>query len=161
MAVITTGAGKLRLGSIHNIISMRAAGGRLVATSWPRHARRKKTIEEQDSVDAFDAAELLIHRTDGRILKQIREDVKGTQWLWRDLLMTFMYGTFFLLHDEKGRAIYPMSISTEVSQALDAVTQTPGAMLYRGPNGWVIITPGTVNNQVLKWNLTLQKPFWG
>ena len=132
----------------------------MVAAKFPRkRGKRRRTLEERDSIATFDAAIALYYWLVDSEREAVREAVKGTQWLARDLHVTLMYGTFFMIYRPDGRPLYPMSYRIEVQQALDALGFNVGSILVRTDDGWLALEPGTAG-QVLTSNGPGVPPSW-
>lgn len=132
----------------------------MVAQKFPRgRGIRRRTIEERNSIATFDATNAMYYLLTAEERESVREAVKGTQWLARDLHTVLMYGTFFLFSRPDGRLIYPMAYNSEVSQALDALGFEVGSILIRTEDGWRAIEPGT-SGQVLTSNGPGMPPTW-
>lgn len=70
---------------------------------------------------------------------------QGTPLLPRDIVTTLLYNRVAYFELPNGEKLYPMMIASKVSEALDALSQTPGDILIRTPAGWAAIPydPGT------------------
>jgi hypothetical protein len=66
----------------------------------------------------------------------LRRAVEDTPLLPRDVLTAMMFNRFANAVLPDGRTLYPVTARNDVSQALDAITQTPNATLIRGAEFW-------------------------
>jgi hypothetical protein len=83
---------------------------------------------------------------------------KGTHQVPRDLAMMAAYGKLYELTFADGTVpVYYRMVAANAQLTLDQVTDTPGAMLYRSPAGWLEIPPG--NNGDVLWMFG-QVPQW-
>lgn len=65
-----------------------------------------------------------------------------TPWLPRDLWLAAMAGRLWAIDLEDGTTIWPMAAIHTLSESLDILTKTPGALIARGASLWVPIDPG-------------------
>lgn len=68
---------------------------------------------------------------------------KGTDNVPRDFLTAAAMGTLFDIQFADGSTFEPERFMIANAQlTLDQITDTPGAMIYRSPVGWVLVAPG-------------------
>jgi hypothetical protein len=90
----------------------------------------------------FAAAVLAIKWLDPGIIAAAMDANKGSPSLWRDQLMSQIYGTAFALTDAEGKTIYPRQFVEKVTRALDLLGAETGALLVRAPGQWQTLAPG-------------------
>jgi hypothetical protein len=74
---------------------------------------------------------------------QYREACEGTSFLPRDFLLMQMYGRLFAGVLPDGKVMYSMASRQTLSESLDILSQTPGTILFRGPDYWQPLPVGT------------------
>ena len=83
---------------------------------------------------------------------------KGADQVPRDILMMAAYGMLYELTFLDGTPIeYYRMVAPNAQLILDQVTDTPGAMMYRSPLGWIEIPPG---NDADVMAIVNQQPQW-
>lgn len=91
---------------------------------------------------------------------QLMQATKGTPWMARDPFISAFRGRAWSFTDQFGWTYYPKVVQEQVSQSLDALSQTPGTMLYRGSALWLPIAPPTDPLQVLTSQALGTAPEW-
>jgi len=73
--------------------------------------------------------------------------------------MCTMYGTLWAIQLTTGETLMPTQAQRTVSEALDAIANLPGYLMFRGADIWTPIAPGTPG-QVLTWDAATNVPKW-
>lgn len=159
MATIGPKGGRYRISIDSGTMLQRPFKGKMVGSIWPRNRPRRKTIAEQLSVLRFDLA-----ITFGRFVNSteqaiVAHEVKGTQWLKRDVHMCLMYGTLFSTTTADGQLIMPEQAVIKVSNSLDVLGNTTGGVLYRQADYWLALPPPEVPS-MLVYDPDLKQPKW-
>jgi len=115
--------------------------GKRVTSSWPRRRKRRRAALQRQKETDFAAAVLAIKWMDPTIVGQYIDRAKPTQTLWRDALMSQIYGTAFALTSDEMLTIYPQQFWLKVSNSLDKLGFETGALLVRGSGQWQTIAP--------------------
>lgn len=99
-------------------------------------------------------------RLPDELARQTAENlVKGTQYVWRDILMSAMYGNYYIVFGPDGQQWDQFRMVAPNPQlVLDLVNDTPGAMLYRSDEGWVALMPPSMNSMLYFQD---GAPVWG
>jgi hypothetical protein len=84
---------------------------------------------------------------------------KGTNFLWRDVLFQALYGRGATVFDTDGNVWYAMASRDDMNTLLDVLSRVEGAMMYRGPDGWLPILPGNPGD-ILVIDLATGNPQW-
>lgn len=86
--------------------------------------------------------------------------VPGSPFLYRDYLYKQQVGTLFTVITKDGQVFQSWRIvKMDQSNLLDAICNTPGAMLVRGPSAWMGLLPGNLGD-VLTSNGAGLAPAW-
>lgn len=81
---------------------------------------------------------------------------KGTPYLPRDLRMKASFGTLIIATLKDGTVLQGgRQVAVNVSDLLDQISDLPGSLLQRGPDGWQAVAPGTVDGFVVTWDAGL------
>jgi hypothetical protein len=103
---------------------------------WPRPRGKAKTPEQRESEEFFRQCQMAARYIAPTIMADFIDARKGTPILPRDILTAMLAQTLIAPILDDGRKLYPMAYKTQVSDALDAITQTEGQTLVRGPEFW-------------------------
>lgn len=114
---------------------------------WPRD--RGKTIpkETREQMEWFRQAQWATKYMDPKMLMTFVRATQDTPLLPRDIATMMFAGRLFNFTTAEGRKIYAMSNKTDVSESLDALSQTEGHTLIRGPEFWTSTPPIVANRQ--------------
>ena len=124
--------------------------GQQQAVTWPmRRGAPKSEVTKTQNTDfarlaAAQRDSMDENKTAARLLAH------GTGYTWRDVLARAMVGRLIEVDG------YPEGM---VSGLLDQICSTPGAILYRGNDGWVCLDPGA-DGYVLTYDVATRQPFW-
>lgn len=133
--------------------------GRWVTAKWPKKRGPARSQKQKNAEIAFAEACFAMKRTASEIQMFHRENAKGTPMLPRDSLMAALYGNGPAIHFYNGKVIKPMANKYLASTVLDAIGWQPGMLLYRGPDTWEVVPPGS-DGQVLAYSEALKRPQW-
>lgn len=140
-------SGKAARGPSHTgLVSFRVRRGKLIAQAWPKKRTQAQREKNKHNEAWFRDACKLIKYVDPEQQIIARALAKGSPLLPRDLLMSAMAGRLFAVIETPTRKLYSMAISSDVSEALDAIAQQPGSLLLRGDRSWFALLPGTTGN---------------
>jgi hypothetical protein len=129
------------------------------AQAWPTKTRKALTPYERYKRTEFAYAAMWARLPDELARITAENLVKGTQYVWRDILMSAMYGNYYIIFDEHGNQMDQFRMVAPNPQlVLDLVGDTPGSMLYRSDEGWVLLLPPSMNS-MLYWEAGA--PVWG
>ena len=123
-----------------------------VAAAWPPKAGKWNTPGDFYRQQEFGLVARMVSNPNPLDLMSAINVSKDSDQVPRDLLMMAAYGTLYDLTFLDGTPIekYRM-VAPNAQLILDQVTDTPGALMYRSPLGWVEIPPGN-NSDVLRMN---------
>lgn len=126
--------------------------GTLVARSWPKKTGPAKTpVNKLNNSTFTQTVELIKNPVDKDMISAVSLS-KGTDLLWRDILMMCAMGTLFRFRLLDGTLLYGGRImSQEIQNMLDTISNVPGVILGRTGNGWQALLPGPAG-----WVLTSQ-----
>lgn len=91
---------------------------------------------------------------------QLTEATTRTPWMPRDPFISAFRGRAWSFSGPDGWVYYPKVVQQEVSKSLDALSQTPGTMLWRDSGLWVPVPASTEALQVLTSNGPDDPPSW-
>lgn len=121
---------------------------KLIAYKWPRK-RGPGTPAQQAARAAFGNVAHTIMQQPWQIIEMARALSKGTDYLWRDLLMSAAYGNLLVAEDGDGNQwAGQQKTMLSIQTLLNSLGTTLGSMLVYATGGWQTVTPGT-EGQVL------------
>lgn len=120
-------------------ISMWRGIPRIVATSQKKKQLSKRQLETMTEFRQLANAAKAATPQD---IEAAMRMSKGSQYLWRDLIFMANAGRLFHFMLPDGRKVFSMAARTNISDVLEAISQTPGAILIRAENWWDVIMPG-------------------
>lgn len=137
MAVIPPNDGKTpgRRPSLRGVVMEDVAFGKERIRAWPRK-RPNPSPKQRLAQEQFRAAQAAAKWMSPDVLLFFRETVEGTPLLPRDLVTSMLYNRLAAFQLDDGRLLFPMPAKIDVSQSLDAISQTPGTILVRGEQYW-------------------------
>lgn len=120
-----------------------------IVKKWPRKRGAISSPAQRYKQWEFGLAAQESTSTDGGLFDAAIVAARDTTMLPRDFIVASAYGTIIDLTFEDGSAwTRYRDVTINAQLVLDQVTDTVGALLYRGPYGWVEIVPGS-NGQYL------------
>lgn len=138
MAKVTPGKDAPGRGkSLRGRVVFRTNRGLLVAQKWPRPRGQPKTEQHKQQVEWFRQAQQLAKRADPKTQATIRQAVHRSPLMPRDLATSLMAGRAYSLARGPRDVIRSIRAMTEVSKALDLISNSPGDTLIRGASTWV------------------------
>lgn len=134
--------------SLRGLAYTRVQNGKLVWCAWPSPAQRNRSTAEEHNRWLFGwmSTAANYQPPDAQVFSRAVAD--RTVLAARDIMIAAMYGRFGHILRSDGRKLYPMPAIQDVSSLLDAIGQTPGDLLVRGPSLWQRVPLG-VPAQVL------------
>lgn len=129
--------------------------GRTVYAKWPVKRRGPLPLVTLSQVTAWDQAQLMVKYPDAGEYIDSLNATRGTAFYARDQLLMAMWGHSI---SWPGYGWREAELAT-IQQLLDSICMTEGAVLYRGPDGWVCLDPGS-EDQVLTIDPTTGLPVW-
>jgi hypothetical protein len=133
--------------------------GRIRVRRWPRRATPQQRRASAPWSKWLRIQTALYNLLPAEFKAQLQEQARGWPWMPRDLWIAAQRGTLWLLETADGITIYPLQFMEKVSQALDALGQSAGDLLARGPTLWQRVPIGTPG-QVLTVQGTPPMPVW-
>lgn len=103
---------------------------------WPSPRGPAKTNAEKERQQRFASAQRSSKYIASDTYRWAINATEKTPLLPRDVLTMMFYGTLFVAIGPDGKTRFPMQFKVQVSQSLDAISQTPGMMLIRGVEQW-------------------------
>ncbi|MGL5733669.1 MAG: hypothetical protein ACRCYS_02290 [Beijerinckiaceae bacterium] len=104
--------------------------------AWPRKRGKSLHPKTKEQMEWFRQAQWATKYMDPKQMVIFSEMTKGTPLLPRDIATMMMAGRLFRFIVEDGRKIYSVQSQNDVSDSLDALSQTIGTTLIRTPEGW-------------------------
>lgn len=161
MAVINNdGKRERRRPSLKGGVMLDVVGGQERARAWPKKRPGKKHPHTAEQNEWFRQAQWATKYMAPEMYWQAQQAVQGTPLLPRDILTMMMAGRLAAFVSPTGRVIWSKAVQNDVSRALDVISDVPGAMLVRGPDGWQAILPGAPG-QALVMPAEGDVPEWG
>lgn len=122
--------------------------GQLVVSKWPTKRKRPLPPHTREQNEWFKQANRLCKYVPAELQVSVREAVKDTPLMPRDLLVAAMAGRLYAIVDPERGVLYSRAMANDVSQNLDIIGQAPGDMLARGPDQWTRV-PGAAAGWML------------
>lgn len=119
------------------------------ARGWPKKRGKKLHPTTIDQNEWFRQAQWATKFMPAEMYWKVAQAVQGSPLLPRDILTMMMAGRLLAFTGPDGTTIWSRQVLSDVSDALDAITNSPGAMLIRGEDGWIALMPGAAGD-VLK-----------
>lgn len=127
--------------------------------SWPRPMSRAQIEKRSYRHEIFRAIQRAFALLTPAEHEQWRRMAMPGPFLPRDFYTQHAYGRLWALELDGHGTIYTRAALTDVTRALDIISQTPGSILFRGNDFWTYIPPGQPG-QVLASGGADQPPFW-
>lgn len=129
-----------------------------VAQKWPKPRGKWNTPADFYRQQEFGQVARGVASPQPAMLRTAINYARGSDQVARDILMMAAYGTLYEINHLDGTPVeYYRVVAPNAQLILDQVTDTPGAMLYRSPLGWLEIPPGS-DGELL--GITGQTPQW-
>lgn len=124
------------------VLVRRQMGG-LHASKWPKLRGKSTNPEQIDRVEAFKLAVDFIRRPEAGQLEIATGLTKIAPALARDILLAAVYGQFMSWTTIEGVLWTGVPTpSSPIQRLLDGISQTPGGIMARSPQGWAPIATG-------------------
>lgn len=130
-----------------------------VLRKWPRRRTAEENAKRLASCQLFYDRVKTMKTELAATQIAARQMSDGSALLPRDVQMMLMSNSYYGTFEIDGQLYFPREAMTEVSTALDVLNRTPGAILYRGPDGWVGLLPGEAGD-VLTLSGDPARPTW-
>jgi len=128
---------------------VRRTRGGSIAAAWPPKVGKWKSPGAFYQQQEFGLVARQVSNPEPTALASAVNIAKGSDQVPRDLLMMAAYGLLYEITFNDGTPVtYVRMVAANAQLTLDQVTDTPGALMYRSPFGWVEILPGN-NGDVL------------
>jgi len=124
--------------------------GVLYARAWPRKRGKRGTPAQIAAREAFTQMVEAVRGASAVDVVAAMELATGTEYTWRDVLSALAHGSFVQVEGFQ-------MVTTQA--ALDVLSEAVGAMIIRGPDGWVALLPSTDGN-VLTTHGSNETPTW-
>jgi hypothetical protein len=133
----------------------------MVACRWPKKRGSAATPAQRQARDEFTQAVYWAKRPLGSDVEVAQAVTTGTGYLIRDLIESAIFGKVAEIYMKDGRVLKGWRVvATEIQEALDTITTDVGAILVRGPDGWIGLDPGFFQQMILS-NGPGQVPAYG
>jgi len=129
--------------------------GKVRVRAWPRKRGKPKTVEHLTAIQKFAAAQRVWRYIAPQYAAMIYKLTATGPLLPRDILTMCLYNRAYWIQWPRNKRWYPLPYVTDVSAALDAITQTEGATLVRGKDRW---EGGTGGGGGSPWELLYDGP---
>jgi hypothetical protein len=132
---------------------------RWIARSWPVR-KAPFSPAERFAQQVFKQANYDLMWTPAEMFNAAVEQSKNTPYFPRDLLLSAYYGRLLFWYDENGNLWRgTMDWNWDINALLTSITDVPGSIIFRGPDAWYALLPGT-EAQVLTFDSTYAAPQW-
>lgn len=112
------------------------------ARAWPKKRGKKLHPKVLDRMEWFRQAQWATKYMAPEMYWKAAAAVNGSPILPRDILTMMMAGRLLAFERPNGSTLWSEAVRMDVSQALDVITDAPGSLLVRGPDGWISIPAG-------------------
>jgi len=133
--------------SLRGAFYTRTWRGIVVACIWPRERKRRRTRADKNRNERLIDLVTAIKWAPPIDIENAMDAVKGTPFLWRDLLTSQMTGHQIAPVEIDGRVIYPESFVLQLLRALDTFATKPSSPLTRYPGRWRAQPIGTAGTR--------------
>ena len=116
--------------------------GVLRVRKWPKRRGRPMSSVQRFWVDWFRQANVLAKYASAMDQRAAIEASKNSGFYPRDIILKAMRGRLYWWTTPDGWKWYPMAAVTDISEALDVVTQRVGSLLVRAGDRWRDAAPG-------------------
>lgn len=132
-----------------------------IARKWPRKRGRPTHPLIIEKVEAFKRAVRVVKFAVPEDRIAAEEMALNTSYTWKDLLMKSAFGTLYTWTLEDGSTWRGFLVAQKEIQALlEALSNTPGAMLVRGDAEWLALIPPTSPGKALTYVGSPQHVEW-
>lgn len=116
-------------------------------TAWPRKRGKPANPNQKFTVELFQYAQWLFKFVDPASLGTATLTTEQTGWYPRDLLLRAVTGNWIEVELPDGSLLLGEQATMQSpTNFLDLISQTPGAILYRGEIKWSALAPGAAGN---------------
>jgi len=125
------------------LVMTKTRGGVPVSKSWPKKRGKKASEEQLANQERFALAQRAANEAHPWQYMEAANMSHGTIWNRREMLVKAANGTLYEIKLANGEFYGNCFIlAREIQPLLDTVTDEPGSILVRGPDGWVGLAPG-------------------
>lgn len=117
--------------------------GKIRIRRWPRSRGKTRSPAQKASEEQFRAWQWATKYISPTMYSDIVEARKGTPILPRDFLTAMFAGSLIAIVTTDGKVLWPMAARNKISETLDALGQTEGFILRRGPDYWEAVPQGS------------------
>lgn len=132
--------------SLKGLLMQDVSNGAERSRAWPRKRGKNLPPAQKERMEWFRQAQWATKYIEPAVMVTFANATKGTPLLPRDLATMMFAGRFTTLILEDGRKVFSLQQMQDVSFSLDAISQTEGDQLVRGPIYWQAI-PRIVGNR--------------
>lgn len=133
--------------SLKGLVMMDVSNGAERTRAWPRKRGKNLPPAQKERMEWFRQAQWATKYMEPAVMVTFANATKGTPLLPRDLATMMFAGRFTTLILEGGRKVFSVQQMQDVSFSLDAIGQTVGTQLIRGPVYWEAV-PQITGNRV-------------
>lgn len=130
-----------------------------VVSKYPRKRKRAQSADQQATIDWFKQLAVYAKLTEAGIQNLLRAAVVNRPYYMRDLLYILLSGQGPTIITVDGERYGSVPRRIQASEILDNLSDTQGALLYRGQDYWVAVPPGAAG-QYLRYNGLNNLPSW-
>ena len=122
--------------SLKGLLMQDVSNGAERSRAWPRKRGKNLPPAQKERMEWFRQAQWATKYIEPEVMVTFANATKGTPLLPRDLATMMFAGRFTTLILEDGRKVFSVQQLQDVSFSLDAISQTEGYQLIRGPVYW-------------------------
>lgn len=122
--------------SLKGLLMQDVSNGAERSRAWPRKRGKNLPPAQKERMEWFRQAQWATKYIEPSVMVAFAQATKGTPLLPRDLATMMFAGRFTTLILEDGRKVFSVQQLQDVSFSLDAISQTEGYQLIRGPTYW-------------------------
>ena len=119
-------------------MTLYARAGQLIAQSWPRARKRRRTLAERERETQLNALNLAHFWWEPRDLESIRQASADIPVRSRDVVTALASGTLFEIHQPDGTVLYPQRFNLWANGGLDLIGDLHPSTLSRNSVNWFI-----------------------
>lgn len=133
--------------------------GRLITAAWPVPRGKPRTPDQARTQIRWKCVCWSIKMLPAETQNWARTAVQNSPFLPRDILVSALYGRGPMVFFPDGSRLINLATKVNMSEVMDNIGYTRGALLYRDVDLWKELPPPE-SALVLGYNLTTKKPEW-
>ena len=110
--------------------------------AWPVKRKKRLSPKQKEQMAWFAEAQMAARYIAPQLLADAAAATANGPILPRDILTMMFAGRLCSFINQFGKEVFPMAVARDVSESLDAISQTPGSIIFRGEELWEHVPAG-------------------